>query len=137
VRVSCRSAADSAAWYERVLGLEDRGERPTGRGSAGAWSAYRLWPKGQDAFAIDLVEWESAAASGAPYEVANHLGIYRAAFLVEDMREAHAALAAAGAACPEPVWLDMGPEIPIDGLWACFFPDPDGSCLELIESPKL
>ena len=25
----------------------------------------------------------------------------------------------------------------IEGLWACFFPDPDGTCLELIESPRL
>jgi hypothetical protein len=31
----------------------------------------------------------------------------------------------------------MGPEIPIDGLWALFFRDPDGSCLELIESPRV
>jgi hypothetical protein len=30
----------------------------------------------------------------------------------------------------------MGPEIPIDGVWAVFFPDPDGTCMELIETPK-
>ena len=29
------------------------------------------------------------------------------------------------------------PEIPIDGVWAMFFPDPDGTCMELIETPKL
>jgi hypothetical protein len=31
----------------------------------------------------------------------------------------------------------MGPEIPVDGVWAVFFEDPDGTCLELIETPKL
>jgi hypothetical protein len=31
----------------------------------------------------------------------------------------------------------MGPEIPVDGVWALFFPEPDGACLELIETPKI
>jgi hypothetical protein len=31
----------------------------------------------------------------------------------------------------------MGPDLPIAGVWALFFRDPDGTCLELIESPKL
>jgi len=31
----------------------------------------------------------------------------------------------------------MGPEIPIAGLNAVFFRDPAGTCLELIEAPKL
>ena len=31
--------------------------------------------------------------------------------------------------------LEMGPEVPIAGLWAVFFRDPDGTCLELIERP--
>jgi hypothetical protein len=31
----------------------------------------------------------------------------------------------------------MGPEIPIEGLYAVFFRDPDGTCLELIERPRI
>jgi hypothetical protein len=31
----------------------------------------------------------------------------------------------------------MGPGLPIDGLRAGFFPDPDGACLEWIERPRL
>jgi hypothetical protein len=31
----------------------------------------------------------------------------------------------------------MGPGIPVDGLWAVFFRDPDGTCLELIQRPAL
>jgi hypothetical protein len=31
----------------------------------------------------------------------------------------------------------MGPEIPVDGVWALFFADPDGTCLELIQTPVI
>jgi hypothetical protein len=31
----------------------------------------------------------------------------------------------------------MGPEVPVAGLWAVFFRDPDGTCLELIQRPEL
>ena len=31
----------------------------------------------------------------------------------------------------------MGPEVPVDGVYANFFPDPDGSCLELIGLPSV
>ena len=141
----CSDLARSQAWYERVLGLEARtvvrpGPLPgAGFGLSGEieWQARMLGLPGQDAFAIRLVEWRRPHARGPAYPCANHLGLYRMAFLVDDMKSAHAELLAQGVACPPPVWLDMGPEIPIDGLWACFFPDPDGSCLELIETPKL
>ena len=57
------------------------------------------------------------------------------AFLVEDAAACHAELGRLGVTCGAPVWLDMGPDIPIDGLWALFFADPDGACLELIQTP--
>jgi catechol 2,3-dioxygenase-like lactoylglutathione lyase family enzyme len=145
VDVVCSDLARSRAWYERVLGLEAgppvrSGPLPgAGFGVTGEveWEARRLLPPGPDPFALRLVEWKRPRAQGPAYASANHRGLYRMAFLVEDMARAHAELLARGVACPPPVWLDMGPEIPIDGLWACFFPDPDGSCLELIETPKL
>ena len=37
-----------------------------------------------------------------------------------------------------PCHLEMGPDVPIEGgLNAVFFRDPDGTCLELIETPRL
>ena len=145
VDIVCSDLQRSVAWYERVLGLEARETlRPGPLPGAGfglpdavSWEAQMLGLPGQDAFAIRLVQWRRPPTRGPAYASANHLGLYRLAFLVEDMRRAHAELVAQAVACPPPVWLDMGPEIPIDGLWACFFPDPDGCCLELIETPKL
>lgn len=136
LRASCGDLQRSLEWYEHVLGLEARGGSFGSDPDEDAWSARRLWPVGQDAFSLDLVQW-ARPGPGAAYAEANHLGIYRMAFLVADMREAHAELLERGCQAPDPVWLDMGPDIPIEGLWACFFPDPDGACLELIESPRL
>jgi len=76
-------------------------------------------------------------AAHETYPTANHVGIYRVALLVPDAHAAHAELRRLGVACPPPVFLDLGPEVPIDGVWAVFFPDPDGACLELIELPAV
>jgi len=95
-----------------------------------------LRPSGQpDGFALALTQWHGAALTEPPYRTANATGIYRVAFLVADARAAHAELARLGVDCPPAVFLDLGPEVPIDGVWAVFFPDPDGACLELIEVP--
>jgi hypothetical protein len=56
---------------------------------------------------------------------------------VDDAHACYEELQRLGVKCGPPVWLDMGPEIPIEGLWALFFPDPDGTCLELIETPTI
>ena len=74
---------------------------------------------------------------GAPAAAANQLGLFRMAFLVEDARAGHAELLRRGVETGEPVWLDMGPDVPVDGLWAVFFRDPDGTCLELIQTPTV
>ena len=86
-------------------------------------------------FIIDLLEWKTPGPVGLPYPEANNLGLYRMAFLVQDVHACHAELVRLGVPTGDPVWLDMGPEVPVDGLWALFFPDPDGTCLELIQSP--
>jgi catechol 2,3-dioxygenase-like lactoylglutathione lyase family enzyme len=145
VNINCTDLEQTIEWYERVMGMQVRGRSQPGAvsgqglGLAGEveWDARLLWPEGQSAFAIDLLEWKQPKPVGTAYSEANHLGIYRMAFMVEDIKSSHAELIAQGVECDPPVFLDMGPEIPIDGVWAVFFPDPDGICLELIETPQL
>ncbi len=142
--VNCSDLSRSLAWYQRVLGLELRGRSRPGPSSGDGfqmageveWEAAFLVPGSNASFLIDLLEWKRPRPVGQPYPSANHLGIYRMAFVVEDAHAAHEDLRRNGVECPPPVWLDMGPEIPIDGLWTVFFPDPDGTCLELIQSPQ-
>ena len=142
VNINCSDLAASRAWYERVLGAETRGGSAPGpipgapfgfEGDCEYEAAFLF--AGDGGFALDLLEWKTPAPVGRPYPSANHLGIYRIAFLVADARASWEELQRLGVDCPEPVFLDMGPDIPIDGVWAVFFPDPDGTCLELIESP--
>lgn len=145
INVNCSDLARSVGWYERVLGLEVRGGSHPGPVSGSAfglegqveWDARFLWPPGQDAFAIDLLEWKTPRPVGKPAAAANQLGLYRMAFMVEDIQACYDEIRTQGVECASPVFLDMGPEIPIDGVWALFFPDPDGTCMELIETPNL
>ena len=146
VNVNCSDLARSRAWYEEVLGFSTRGGSAPGAidgapfgfgdGSTCDYEASFLFAK-SGGFAIDLLEWKTPKPVGTPYASANHLGIYRMAFLVEDARAGYEELRRLGVEGPEPVFLDMGPDIPVDGVWAVFFPDPDGTCLELIEAPTV
>jgi catechol 2,3-dioxygenase-like lactoylglutathione lyase family enzyme len=148
VNVNCSDIERSAEWYERVLGLKAFGSSSPGPvpgaafGIAGEveWDARFLLPEGlgiEDTMAIDLLEWRRPAPVGAPYPQGHHLGLYRMAFLVADVHAARDELLRLGVDAPAPVWLDMGPEIPVDGVEALFFPDPDGACLELIQVPTV
>ena len=75
---------------------------------------------------------------GQSYSVPNHVGLYRSAFAVEDIHQSYDRLQQQGVDCPHPpVYQDMGPGIPVDGVWALYFFDPDGNCIELIETPKI
>ena len=67
--------------------------------------------------------------------MANELGIFRMVLLTDDIDRDYAALVDAGVPCySPPVGLEMGSGLPSD-LRALFFEDPDGTCVELIESP--
>jgi catechol 2,3-dioxygenase-like lactoylglutathione lyase family enzyme len=139
----CVARLESAlAWHERLLGL--RGGAPEVHAADGA--AFGLagdarWREASlvltPTFTIRLVEWERPAALRAAPRGANALGLYRMALLVEDAKAACAQLGALGLAHSGSVWLDMGPDIEIEGLNAGFFPNPDGACLEWIERPRL
>ena len=145
VNVNCSNLARSAAWYRELLGLEAIGRSSPGPvdGAGFGWSEKCEWraeflavPGAPEPFVIDLLEWISPRPLGAPYAEANHLGLFRLAFLVEDAHACHAELARSGVATSAPVCLEMGPEVPSAGLWAVFFRDPDGTCLELIQRPE-
>lgn len=145
VNVNCRDIVHSHEWYERVLGLATLGASAPGPvpgtlfGLEGEveWDARFLVPTRGAQLAVDLLEWKRPTPVGKPAATANQLGIFRMAFMVSDAKEAHAELARQGVEAPPPVWLEMGPEIPVDGVWAVFFRDPDGTCLEFIETPTL
>ena len=72
--------------------------------------------------------------SGSPYPAANHLGIFRLALTTEHLDDDYRELQDRGVRCwSPPLGLAMGPGLP--DLRALLFADPDGSTLELIESP--
>lgn len=145
VNLNCRDLERSVAWYTTILGLEVTGHSAPGAQSGAPfgfsgdceWEANFLKVPGQHGgFVLDLLQWKDPAPVDAPYATANNLGIYRMAFMVDDIHACHRTLEANGVSCNgPPMRLDMGPDVPVDGLWALLFTDPDGTCLELIEQP--
>ena len=102
-----------------------------------AWDAWFIGAHGASpsGFILDLVEWKQPQSTGSARRQANELGIFRMALLTDDIDRDYAALLDAGVTCySPPVELEMGPGLPSD-LRALFFEDPDGTCVELIESP--
>ncbi len=146
VEIGCTDLAGSAAWFGDVLGLVPLGEQeaeaapgePFGSAGTVSWSARSLALPGQEpgGFRVALMAWREPGPNGAPAAEANHLGLYRMAFLTDDIDRDHRELRGLGvAALTEPVTLDLGPSCPAPSCRALFFRDPDGNCLELIETP--
>lgn len=133
----------SVEFYESVLGFTPLARlRPGKQSGAGLGMddevelemAYLDDPRRVGAFALDLVQWRTPCATGAPSRTANRLGPFRLAFMTDDIDRDHAELEARRVRCwSPPADLDMGPEMP--PLRALLFDDPDGAVLELIESP--
>ena len=140
--INCSDFERSIDFYERVLGFKTLARFGSGErdgeglrlGPTVDWEmAYLDDPRGEFAFAVDLVHWNTPKVAGTPYESANHLGIYRMALQTDDIDAAYDSLCAEGVKCVSPpATLSMGPGIP--DLRALLFPDPDGTMLELIES---
>jgi catechol 2,3-dioxygenase-like lactoylglutathione lyase family enzyme len=148
VNINCSNLKRSRDWYEEVFGF--RGDHgPVLEIQAGeilgldqefkTKSVGMHLPGREDHFGINLQEWISPKPVGKPYSSAVNLGLYRLAFAVDSVEECYEELKSMGADCPyPPTWLDMGPDIPIkNGLWALFFFDPDGTCMELIQNPEI
>ena len=147
ININCRDLDHSSQWYQSVLGIEPimgRAEPPAASGAGFGFEGdcrYRAdflaLAGNPESLILDLLEWQDPKPVGQPFVEANHLGLFRMAFMVEDAAASCAELDRLGVAHSGPCWLEMGPEIPIDGLNAVFFRDPDGTCLELIETPTL
>lgn len=142
VAINVADLAHAVPWYERVLGLRASAPRACeADGAAFELSGTARWREAELAasasFAIRLVEWQQPRALREARRPANALGLYRMALLVEDAAKACAQLDALGLVHSGSVRLDMGPDIPIDGLNAGFFHDPDSACLEWIERPRV
>ncbi|MAG29272.1 MAG: hypothetical protein CL908_00065 [Deltaproteobacteria bacterium] len=148
ININCSDLDVSSAWYQHVLGVSPiaaRAEPPPASGVGFGFPgdcSYRadfLAVGGRaDNYILDLLEWRDPEPIGMPHAQANHLGLFRMAFMVADAKTSCAELDRLGVEHSGPCWLEMGPDVPIEGgLHAVFFRDPDGTCLELIETPKL
>ncbi len=145
IHINVRDLQRSIGWYCTVLGFELAGELAEVRLPASDFTAGRpahlikarlQLPGRSHDCCLQLQQWLQPQAHGQPYQQANHNGLFRVAFAVADAAECYRQLPALGANCPHPpAWLDMGPDIPVDGVWALFFFDPDGTCVELIQNP--
>jgi len=146
VAINCRDLARTRAWYAAVLGFEPLDDVDTytlpgalaGSSVPVAVRAQRMALPGRThAFGIRLVQRTDPQKPLPPRSAANALGLFRLAVAVADIATSHAALQALGADCPlPPCWLHLGPEAPVEGVWALFFRDPDGTCVELIQTPE-
>ena len=131
IRINCSDLTTSSAFYVAALQLEGDDPRQVTRGSQ-RFEAQRLYlPRQRETFSIELTQWEEPTPVGTPYATGNHAGIYRLAAAVDDMTVSYADLVKAVPSAPPPVDVDLGDDMVV--IPAAFFPDPDGSIVELLQ----
>ena len=85
-------------------------------------------------FMVELMDWTTPAVTPRPAHLTNQLGIFRLAWVSRDIQADHRALLEHGVTpFSPPADVEMGPGIA--NLQAMFWHDPDGACLEIIETP--
>jgi catechol 2,3-dioxygenase-like lactoylglutathione lyase family enzyme len=121
VKLGVRDVDRSAAWWSDIVGLE-------------ATNGVLTDARGPGAFAVELVAVADGGAASPPSSTANRIGLYRMALLTSSIDEDHRFLVDHGITCLSDVErLDMGGDLPT--LRVLCFLDPDGTVVELIESP--
>jgi len=146
VAINCRDLARSRTWYGDMLGFDTLDEvhaRTLPGALAGRAAPVTVRTQGMALpgrprnFGIQLVQRTEAQTLLPPRTNANAQGLFRLAVAVEDITSSYTQLRALGADCPlAPCWVHLGPESPVEGVWALFFRDPDGTCVELIQTPQ-
>ena len=146
VSVNCRDLVRTRAWYGDLFGFQALGDVQhltlpatlAGTGAPVTVQAQRMALRGREqGFGIQLLQRTDAEALLPPLTTANAQGLFRLAVAVEDITASYNQLRTLEADCPlPPCWLHLGPEAPVEGVWALFFRDPDGTCVELIQTPQ-
>ncbi len=92
--------------------------------------AFLRWGDDANATVLDLVEFIEPKPTGEPYPTLNNIGLCRIAFKVDDCEQVYADLASKGVEFMSPPVTGFRPDL----RYCCFY-DPDGTILELLESP--
>lgn len=137
VRVNCSDLDRSARFYEAV-GMAVGGRRTValtvegggGPAAGGAFSARSAALEDSGVFTLELAEWSDPGPTGSPPSGGNHVGIYRVAIMVDDVDADYEQIRTQVPGLAPPVDVDVGPDLPL--VRALFFPDPDGTIIELI-----
>ena len=148
---SVRDVDRSLRFYRDLLGLDLHLDsvppepRPASQGPGSdrsQWDSHLLSARGDRRFSVDVSQFHFPPPTPetlTPHAEANHLGISRIGFEVDDIDAAYETLRAADpvGAAPAPVgppeeW-DHGPEVGVRRVVT--FRDPDGIRLELVQQP--
>jgi catechol 2,3-dioxygenase-like lactoylglutathione lyase family enzyme len=141
VVVNCRDLARSLLYYTDVIGLPGQATVHAKRQPGGVFRLDgdievrgELLSDPVTGFIVELLEWVEPGPLVERARRANDLGIFRMAWQTDDIDRDYDELGEAGVECySPPAHLSMGPGLP--ELRALFWGDPDGACLELIQSP--
>ncbi len=127
----------SAKWYCDVLGMEvfrrldtESRELETLSALRGAHVRTAFLRQPGEAFTIEFTQYVSPPAPKLPVGQNNAVGSYHLGFQVEDVEAAYQRMKAQGVRFKSP---------PISfpsGTKACYFHDPDGIILEIIQYPR-
>ena len=142
LRVNVRDLAASVDWYAHIGLTPASGTVRTevdgaalGLREQAAVSVASLSPAGDPTVSFELTQWHRPEPVGRPITPAYHLGIYRIALGVDDVREAVKTLRRGWDNVPDPIWVAL-PGTRLGGVTVLFLTDPDGITVELVERPR-
>jgi catechol 2,3-dioxygenase-like lactoylglutathione lyase family enzyme len=140
VGIPVASIERSQPWYEEVLGIIVNGLTSDGSGEVISEilevqdaDVHAVFLSVGDHAMVELLEYRSPTPK--PFAARNcDVGVLHACFETDDVHAVHEALLAKGAHVNgPPMEITEGP---LAGWWFCYFRDPDGIQLELLQQPK-